>query len=252
MTNYFSGISGLVLPVPNKTYYPPEFRDKSRLNYYGSLFNSIEVNSSFYKIPIARTVAKWANEVPEDFRFTFKLWRGITHEKGLTFDLADVNRFLTAINAVGDKKGCLLIQLPPSVRVVLMPQLQYLVNWVLQADAGRDWQIAIERRHASWYTDDLFAYAQSNKLSIVLHDIPASATPLDYYDTSESVYLRFHGPGGKYRGSYPDDVLHEYASYINDWQAEGKIVYTYFNNTMGDAVRNLQTLNSMLRDGFQC
>ena len=250
MTYYFSGTSGLVLPVPNKTHYPPEFRDKSRLNYYGSLFNSIEINSSFYKIPIARTAAKWEQEVPEDFRFTYKLWRGITHEKGLIFDTADVNRFMVAIDAVGDKKGCLLIQLPPSVKVALMPQLQYLVSCVLQADACRDWQIAIELRHASWYTDDLFAYTQANKLSIVLHDIPASATPLDYYDTTDVVYLRFHGPGGKYRGSYPDDVLHEYASYINEWRAEGKTVFAYFNNTMGDAVHNLQTLNAVVGIGL--
>ena len=245
-TNYFSGTSGLVLPVPNKTHYPPEFYDKSRLFYYASLNNSIEVNSSFYKIPLAKTVAKWTQEVPDDFKFTYKLWRGITHEKGLIFNAADVNRFMEAIDAADSKKGCLLIQLPPSVKVVLMPQLQYLIRCVLETDADRNWQIAVELRHASWYTDDLFEYAQSNKLSIVLQDLPASATPLHYYDTTDTVYLRFHGPGGKYRGSYPDEVLHEYSSYINEWQHEGKAVYAYFNNTMGDAVRNLQTLNEFI------
>jgi uncharacterized protein YecE (DUF72 family) len=248
--NYFSGTSGLVLPVPNKTHYPPEFRDKTRLYYYASLFNSIEVNSSFYKIPQAGTVAKWATEVPDDFKFTYKLWRGITHEKGLVFNTADVKRFMEAINAAGSKKGCLLIQFPPSAKVVLMPQLQYLVSCVLEADANRSWQIALELRHASWYNDDLLEFAQRNKLSLVLQDIPASATPLHYYDTNDTIYLRFHGPGGKYRGSYPDDVLHEYSSYIHEWQHEGKTVYVYFNNTMGDAVRNLETLNAFVRQGF--
>jgi uncharacterized protein YecE (DUF72 family) len=248
--NYFSGASGLVLPVPNKTHYPPEFCDKSRLCYYASLNNSIEVNSSFYKTPQARTVAKWATEVPDDFKFTYKLWRGITHEKGLIFDPVDVNRFMSAIDGAGSKKGCLLIQLPPSAKVVLMPQLQYLVNCVLEADADRSWQIAIELRHASWYTDNLLEYAESNKLSIVLQDIPTSATPLHYYDTADTVYLRFHGPGGKYSGSYPDNVLHEYSSYIREWREEGKTVYVYFNNTMGDAVHNLETLNQIVRQGF--
>ncbi|MFD0750541.1 DUF72 domain-containing protein [Mucilaginibacter calamicampi] len=250
MTNYFSGTSGLVLPVPNKTYYPPEFSDKSRLNYYASLNNSIEVNSSFYKIPLARTVNKWAQEVGENFKFTYKLWRGITHEKGLIFDVARVNSFMAAINAAGNKKGCLLIQLPPSAKAGLMPQLQHLVNCVLEADADRGWQIAIEVRHASWYTDHLFEFAESNKISIVLQDIPASATPLHYYDIADTVYLRFHGPGGKYRGSYPDDLLYEYAGYIREWLEEGKTVYTYFNNTMGDAVRNLQTLNLIVNQGI--
>ena len=248
--NYFSGTSGLVLPVPNKTYYPPEFRDKSRLSYYASLFNTIEVNSSFYKIPQAKTVAKWIQEVPDDFKFTYKLWRGITHEKGLTFDVADINRFMAAIDGIGTKKGCLLIQLAPSAKASLMSQLQYLVSCVLEADTDRTWQIAIELRHASWYNDDMFEFAESNKLTVVLHDIPASATPLHFYDTADTVYLRFHGPGGKYRGSYADDVLHEYSSYIHEWQQEGKIVYVYFNNTMGDAVRNLDTLNTFVRQGF--
>lgn len=250
MTNYFSGTSGLVLPVPNKSHYPPEFCDKSRLCYYASFNNSIEVNSSFYKIPQARTVAKWAGEVGEDFKFTYKLWRGITHEKGLVFDPADINRFMEAIDGAGTKKGCLLIQFPPSATVTLFPQLQYLISCVLEADADRTWQIAIEFRHASWYTDDLFEFAQANKLSVVLQDIPASATPMHYYDTSDIVYVRFHGPGGKYRGSYPDDVLQEYVSYICEWRDEGKTIYAYFNNTMGDAVRNLDTLNAIVRQGF--
>lgn len=250
MTNYFSGTSGLVLPVPNKTHYPPEFFNKSRLCYYASLNNSIEVNSSFYKIPQAKTVNKWVQEVTADFKFTYKLWRGITHEKGLMFNAADINRFMEAINAVGSKKGCLLIQLPPSAKATLMPQLQYLVNCVLEADTRRSWQLSIELRHASWYTDDLFEYAQNNKLSIVLQDIPASATPLHYYDTTDAIYLRFHGPGGKYSGSYADDVLHEYSSYIHEWQHEGKTVYVYFNNTMGDAVHNVETLNAFVRQGL--
>jgi len=249
-TNYLSGTSGLVLPVPNKTHYPPEFKDKSRLSYYASLFNSIEVNSSFYKIPQAKTVTKWTADVPDEFRFTFKLWRGITHEKGLVFDAADINRFMNAIDGAGAKKGCLLIQLPPSAKVAIMPQLRYLINCVLEADANRTWQTAIELRHVSWYTDDLFEFAESNKISVVIHDITASATPMHYYDTADTVYLRFHGLGGKYRGSYADEVLYEYASYIREWQEENKTVYVYFNNTMGDAVHNLQRLNEIVKQWF--
>ena len=60
------------------------------------------------------------------------------------------------------------------------------------------------------------------------------------------VYLRFHGPGGSYRGSYEEDFLYEYAGYIKDWMAEGKVVYSYFNNTMGNAVGNLFKLKDMV------
>ena len=80
---FYCGTSNVVLPVPNKTHYPKAYQDKSRLHYYASIFNSVEINSSFAKVPRAKTVERWADDVPENFRFTFKLWRGITHAKEL-------------------------------------------------------------------------------------------------------------------------------------------------------------------------
>jgi uncharacterized protein YecE (DUF72 family) len=242
--NFYSGISGLVLPVPNKEHYPPEFKEKSRLCYYSSLFDSIEVNSSFYRIPQAKTIAKWANDVPADFKFTFKLWRGITHEKGLTFKPEDVHRFIRAVDTAGTHKGCVLIQLPPSAKAPLMPQLKDLMSVI--HDADHKWQLALELRHSSWYNDMLLDFAESQKIAIVLQDIPTSVTPLNFA-TGNVVYLRFHGPGGKYRGTYSEDVLQEYSCYIREWQAENKTVYAYFNNTMGDAVKNRMTLNAFVR-----
>jgi uncharacterized protein YecE (DUF72 family) len=108
---FYSGISGLQTPIPKRDF-APEFADKSRLTFYASLFNSIEINSSFYKIPIAKTLSKWCTEVPGDFKFTFKLWQGITHNKGLAFNPDDVFKFIEVINVVGSKKGCLLVQFP--------------------------------------------------------------------------------------------------------------------------------------------
>jgi len=244
--NYYSGISGLVLPVPNKEHYPTEFKEKSRLCYYASLFSSIEVNSSFYRIPQAKTIAKWAEDVPADFKFTFKLWRGITHEKGLIFNPDDVGRFLRAINNAGTHKGCLLIQFPPSAKSNLMPQLQQLIACLRAADPEQGWKLALEFRHSSWYSESLLAFAEAEKVAVVIQDIPASATPLDYAN-GDFVYLRFHGPNGKYRGTYSEDVLQEYSYYIREWQEDGKTVFVYFNNTMGDAIRNLNTLNSFVQ-----
>lgn len=244
MDKYYSGISGLALPVPNKTHYPAEFQNKSRLCYYASLFNSIEINSSFYKIPQAKTVARWAENVPKNFKFTFKLWRDITHVKGLAFNPADVHRFMQAIDTAGSKKGCLLIQLPPSAKANLFPQLMQLVQSVREADPDQTWPIAVEFRHSSWYSETVSEFAAENALSIVVHDKPEAPTPTDFAD-SDTVYLRFHGPSGNYRGSYTEDILQEYSSYIREWQEDGKTVYVYFNNTMGEAVQNLITLNNL-------
>jgi uncharacterized protein YecE (DUF72 family) len=243
----FTGASGLVLPVPNKQSYPPEFQDKSRLAYYSSLFNSLEVNSSFYKVPMAATVRKWTQSVPDDFRFTFKLWREITHNKELIFKADDVQRFLQVIANASEKMGCLLIQFPPSTQIKARLQLEKLLIAIHDSPDQFQGKIALEFRHKSWYHEDIYELARSFKACIVIQDLPASATPL-IFDQPEHVYLRFHGPNGAYRGSYTDDFLYEYAQYLNEWKAEAKDVYVYFNNTMGNAVHNLISLNSYLKD----
>ena len=79
---------------------------------------------------------------------------------------------------------------------------------------------------------------------MVIHDMPASATPMMV--TGDFVYLRFHGPEGNYRGGYEDDFLAEYDTYIKEWQKEGKTVYVYFNNTMGDALQNVMRLKELV------
>lgn len=241
---FSTGTSGLVLPVPNKAAYPPEFQDKSRLCYYASLFNSIEINSSFYKIPQAATIRKWSESVPAHFRFTFKLWKGITHEKGLVFSPEDISRFMHAINAAGEKKGSLLIQFPPSVRAAQFPQINRLLETVGQADDS--WDIAVEFRHPSLYQEQTDLLLTGLNMTMVIHDLPASAAPQEPLDL-DFVYLRFHGPNGGYRGSYPDDFLTDYAQYISQWLADGKRVYAYFNNTMGAAVHNMATLNRLVQ-----
>ena len=100
--DFYIGTSGLLLPVPNKQLYPLNFKDKSRLHYYSSLTNSIEINSSFYKIPMRSTVKRWSEDVPVNFKFTFKLFKEITHFNKLAFDPKIVADFFKSINAVID------------------------------------------------------------------------------------------------------------------------------------------------------
>ena len=196
---------------------------------------------------MASTVAKWSAEVPADFRFTYKLWRDITHNKGLVFNVADVTRFMQVIDNAGDKKGCLLVQFPPSTTIAEKPQLQNLLSVI--ADNNTGWALAVEFRHRSWYDEPVYDLLQQYNAAFVNHDMPASASPLTLL-SDEFVYLRFHGPNGGYRGSYDDALLSEYASYITEWQAEGRDIYVYFNNTMGDALNNLNTLNNFVQSGI--
>jgi len=103
----------------------------------------------------------------------------------------------------------------------------------------------MELRDSSWYEREVYELLEEFNASLVIHDIPKSATPLNSSKTN-FIYLRFHGPEPRYRGDYPDNFLKQYAGYINEWIKDKKTVYTYFNNTMGAAVKNLQTLNSYM------
>jgi uncharacterized protein YecE (DUF72 family) len=197
-------------------------------------------------MPRETTVLNWADSVGNDFRFTFKLSKTITHAKGLEFTAADILLFIETINKIGNKAGCILIQFPPGLKVDKFEQVSKLIAGIKASDPKQDWQIAIEFRNTSWYHQEMFDLLDQHNISLVIHDLPASQTPL--IDSPVKLkYLRFHGPGGRYRGSYTDEFLLEYAQRISGWISEGNTVYCYFNNTMGDAVKNLETLNRLVR-----
>ncbi|HTI89790.1 MAG TPA: DUF72 domain-containing protein [Puia sp.] len=236
------GTSGLVLPLPNKQAFPPEFRAGTRLTFYASLFNSLEVNSSFYKIPMPGTFSKWVTEVPEDFRFTVKLWQGITHSPQLSFNPADVDKFMHAANQLATKKGCLLIQLPPSLKADKADQLQFLLEQISQTQ--QHWRLSVEFRNRTWYKPEIEKLLAQFKTTRVLHDIPASKI-METTGDLPFIYLRFHGPAGDYKGGYGEAALKEYAEMIQKWQRAGKEVYVYFNNTIGDAITDLEILREL-------
>ena len=242
---FYSGTSGVNLPVP-RSQYPAEFKEKSRLHYYASLFNSIEINSIFYKLPRSSTVANWAEAVPDNFWFTFKVSKTITHVKGLDFAVKDVDDFVKTVENIADKKGCLLAQFPPSLKNEKINQLHKLLEDLGEATDNRNWKIAMEFRNSSWYEREVYELLEEFNVSMVIHDIPASATPLSDV-RGDFIYLRFHGPEPRYRGDYSDDILKQYAEYIKAWLNEKKTVYAYFNNTVGAAIKNLQTLNSYVK-----
>lgn len=186
---FYAGTSGLVLPVPNKQSFPEEFRAGTRLTYYASLFNSIEINSSFYKIPQPATFARWAGEVPDGFRFTVKLWRGITHAPGLHFLLVDVHKFMHAAGELGQKKGCLLVQLPPGVHADRVSPLEGLLERIALANADGGWRIAVEFRHRSWYQPVTDLLLKRYGAGRVLQDMPASKIDIAAGETS-FIYVR--------------------------------------------------------------
>ncbi len=245
--NFHAGTSGLVLTEPNKKWFPPAFREGSRLTYYASHNNSIEINSSFYKIPMGKTFANWAEAVPDDFQFTVKLWRGITHEK--SFATEDLDRFMTSAGRLGKKKGCLLIQFPAKTNFDAKG-LDSLLAHIRKKDFQKDWRIAVEFRHSSWYESEICGILDAYQVSLVQHDMPGFAS-FPPNTRAPFIYYRFHGEKGDYRGSYTDYYLKEAADKIVSWLESGREVYAYFNNTIGEAVSNLNTLKKLVGQAGQ-
>jgi len=234
------GTSGIVIPG-NKQTFPDEFKNRSRLHYYSSLFNTLEINSSFYKIPLAKTFGKWAGDVADNFTFTVKCWRGITHAKHLNFAKSDIELFMTSIKPLGSTSGCILIQFPASISIAYLKKVDELLDIISEHDTDQKWKLAVEVRHLSWYCDAAYKVFKKYHAAIVIHDMPSSPTPLNI-PIRNFIYLRFHGPTGNYNGSYSEEHIRSYAEKIERWRKEIPLIYAYFNNTMGSAFENAQLL----------
>ncbi|MDB5192665.1 MAG: hypothetical protein JWQ96_2228 [Segetibacter sp.] len=236
------GTSNIVVPGSKETF-PPEFQQKSRLNYYASLFNTLEVNSTFKKIPMLSTFAKWSAEVPEDFLFTLKLWKEVTHIKQLNIKLANVDLFFNAAQHIGNKKGCLLVQFPASITADYSDKVEQILERLHQLNKESKWRLAVEFRSTTWYNKQFFELLNNFNASMVLQDMPKSKN-LDLDQGADFIYYRFHGPKGDYRGSYSNEIFEEQAERMRGFLSDGKDVYAYFNNTMGSAYDNAMSLKA--------
>ncbi len=239
------GLSNTAIPG-NKKSFPPEFRLKSRLHYYATLFDTLEVNSCFYKTPMLTTYKRWSLDVPRDFQFTLKLSKEATHAKTLDSDLACLDKFLHTASGTGDKKGCILIQFPGKITLNYYEKVETILSEVTKHDPGNYWRKAVEFRNNSWYTREAWDLLDEYNATMVLHDM-RKAKMMELAGNASFVYIRFHGPAGDYRGSYTDEFLQEKALEIQSWAASGKDVYVYFNNTAGNAFENALSLKMMLR-----
>ena len=238
------GISNGAIPG-NKKSFPPAFQSKSMLNYYSSIFNTIERNSCFYRTPRRATVERWSLDVPADFQFSLKVSKEVTHIKDLEIDLSCINPFITAASGICDKKGCLLIQFPGKISLDHFNKVKMILHELQQQDPRHEWRKAIEFRNASWYIGETAELMDEYKATIVMHDF-AKGNISNVMGKAGFIYIRFHGPHGNYRDSYPDHFLNTKARDIKSWLDEGKDVYVYFNNTIGNAYENALTLKHAL------
>jgi uncharacterized protein YecE (DUF72 family) len=220
-------------------FYPADLPADRWLAHYTRVFDTVEINNSFYRLPEIAAVRGWADRAPRGFRFAWKGSRYLTHMRKLKDPADPLARLYSRARLLGIKLGPVLFQLPPR----WAPNLERLEAFV--GALAPDVQHAIEFREAAWYSSEVFRILERGRVALCLHDMPGSAVRRQV--VGPFVYVRFHGATGRYRGNYPDAQLAEWAEWLAERAAERLDIYAYFNNDVhGHAPRNASTLRDMV------
>lgn len=221
--------------------YPPGLSPARRLARYAEVFDTVELNASFYRWPKDSTFAGWRDQLPSGFTMSVKAHRGLTHYRRLSSPEPWIERFERCWQLLGDRHGVLLVQLHPEQR---------RDDARLDAFLGRvpeSIRVAVELRHPSWNDEAVYRLLERRRAAYVVMSGPGLACVPRA--TTDLVYVRMHGPDRDaiYAGCYSDDELRSWAGRIVEWDADGRDVWAYFNNDLGGhAVRNALRLRELV------
>jgi uncharacterized protein YecE (DUF72 family) len=204
------------------TFYPDAMQAKEMLAYYCRQFGTVEVNNTFYRVPRPGSVAAWRDATPADFLFACKASRFTTHMKKLKDPARNASLFFAAVEDFGDKLGPILFQLPPRWRL----DLERLASFM--AELPKAYRYAFEFRERSWLCDPVYDLLQSHNAALCIYDFDGYLSP-DLV-TADFVYVRLHGPAGRYKGSYTDAALEDWARRLQGWARAGCEAFCYFDN----------------------
>jgi len=193
--------------------------------HYASVFDTVEINNSFYRLPEASTFARWADQAPPGFLYAVKASRFLTHMKKLKDPEDPLSRFFDRAFELKRHLGPVLYQLPPGWKKDTA-RLQHFLTALPHGPRH-----TIEFRDPSWYADDVVALLKAHDVALCLHDMRGSAT--ERLAMASFVYVRFHGPTGGYSGGYPAGRLEAWAGWLTARRRNGLDVYAYFNNDVG-------------------
>ena len=200
-------------------FYPEDLPPSRWLEFYAGRFDTVELNSSFYRFPTHKTVARWRRAAPAGFVYTVKAPRRITHIERFS-EPASVRALYEVVADLQESLGALLFQMPPSLSY--RPET---LRRILDALDPR-FDNALEFRHPSWWQSDV--YQALDEVGAIFVSVSAPDLPDEYLETAGKAYLRFHGSGAWYRYRYREEELREWARRVRAGRA--RRVYAYFNN----------------------
>ena len=225
------------------TFYPEKTPASKMLAFYINKFDTVELNNSFYHLPSKLSMNAWHDNTPENFVFAVKGSRFLTHMKKLKDARQGLERFLDAAEELKEKLGPILFQLPP--------------NWELNIERLDEFlsilptyhRYTFEFRNPTWETEEVHNLLAARDASYCIYDLAGYQSPLQI--TTDFSYIRLHGPGGKYQGTYTDAALSTWADRVVEWSHTLKSVYVYFDNDQAgfaaqDALRLKQLVSTRL------
>jgi uncharacterized protein YecE (DUF72 family) len=226
------GCSGWNYADWREVVYPKGLPQSRWLEHYATLFETVEVNSTFYRLPRRESVARWVGQTPDDFVFAVKASRYLTHIRRLREPEGGMERFYERIEplARSPKMGPVLWQLPANFR----RDEERLRQALAALPAG---QHAFEFRHESWFTPEVYDLLRARGAALVIGDHPER--PFQAHElTADWTFIRFHHGSRGRNGNYSETELEEWAVRIDAWRQKAD-VYAYFNNDWrGYAVKN--------------
>jgi len=223
--NYHIGCSGYYYPYWKNRFYPKGVAPKDWLKYYSSVFDTVELNGTFYRTPKLSDLKKYAANTPDHFKFSVKMSRYISHVMKLNDSKQQVQDFQALIDeGLENKRSCFLFQMPPSFQYSDQNLARIIDNIPHRSEN------VIELRHISWWNKNVEAAFKKAKLSFCNVDFPKLNTW--FIHTSPLFYLRLHGNPELFKSSYDIDTLKKFH---DEFPQDAKQHFVYFNNTYYEA-----------------
>lgn len=216
------GTSGWHYPNWVGPFYPSGMATEEFLPFYARHLNTVEINNTFYHLPALHTLREWERETPDNFLFTCKGSRFITHMKKLKDPEHSIPRFFETISVLHNKLGPILFQLPPHWRMNVS-RLEEFLNAL-----PTPFRYAFEFREESWFAQPVYDLLTKYNTALCLYHLAGRWSP--EIVTTDFVYIRLHGPGEAYQGKYRAPTLRLWADKCHTSAKSGKDVYCYFDN----------------------
>jgi uncharacterized protein YecE (DUF72 family) len=226
----------------NGVFYPPRVPPRRWLELYAELFDTVEVNATFYRLPRREAVERWVEQTPPGFVFAVKASRYLTHVKRLRDLGPGLERFLEPLEPLrrAGKLGPVLWQLPPTFH------RDHVRLAAALSELPRDLRHCVEFRHESWFVEETYALLREQGAALAIGDRPEVHAFQALELTAPWTLVRFHAGSRGLRGNYAESELEEWAQRLGDWSREVE-VYAYFNNDWeGFAPRNALRLRELL------